>query len=134
MKCPSCKTAELVQICNDMPYTYKGEKMIIRGVTGEWCPSCGEALLDMSESARISRDMRTFNQKVNKQLFSPQEIVKVRERLHLTQQEAATLFGGGVNAFSRYESGKTKPPVALVKLLRLLDKYPELLDELRFTT
>jgi len=25
--------------------------------------------------------------------------------------------GGGVNAFSRYENGKTKPPLALVKLL-----------------
>ncbi len=28
-----------------------------------------------------------------------------------------TIFGGGVNAFSRYENGKTKPPLALVKLL-----------------
>ncbi|MBS0577117.1 MAG: type II toxin-antitoxin system MqsA family antitoxin [Proteobacteria bacterium] len=34
--------------------------------------------------------------------------------------------GSGVNAFSRYETGKTKPPLALVKLLRVLDRHPEL--------
>jgi len=40
-------------------------------------------------------------------------------------------YGGGVNAFSRYENGKTKPPLALVKLFKLLDRHPDLLDELR---
>ena len=31
---------------------------------------------------------------------------------------------------SRYESGKTKPPVALVKLFKLLSKHPELFEEI----
>ena len=47
------------------------------------------------------------------------------------QRQAADIFGGGVNAFSRYETGRTKPPLALVKLLRVLEKHPELLDEIR---
>jgi HTH-type transcriptional regulator/antitoxin MqsA len=34
-----------------------------------------------------------------------------------------------VNAFSRYETGKSKPSVALVKLLKVLDRHPELLKE-----
>ena len=38
---------------------------------------------------------------------------------------------GGVNAFSRYENGKTKPPLALVKLLKVLDWHPDLLSEVR---
>lgn len=42
-----------------------------------------------------------------------------------------TGFGSGVNAFSRYENGKTEPPLALVKLLKLLDRHPELLNEVR---
>jgi len=49
----------------------------------------------------------------------------------LDQREAAEIFGGGVNAFSRYENGKTKPPLALVKLLKVLDLHPELLDEIK---
>ncbi|NCV33245.1 MAG: helix-turn-helix domain-containing protein, partial [Betaproteobacteria bacterium] len=58
-------------------------------------------------------------------------ITRVRRKLDLDQRQAAELFGGGVNAFSRYENGKTKPPLALVKLLKLLDRHPDLLDELR---
>ena len=50
---------------------------------------------------------------------------------HLDQREAAEIFGGGVNAFSRYENGKTKPPLALLKLLKVLDRHPELLEEIK---
>jgi len=32
---------------------------------------------------------------------------------------------------SRHENGKTKPPLALVKLFKLLDRHPELLGEVR---
>ncbi len=38
---------------------------------------------------------------------------------------------GGVNAFSRYENGKTKPPLPLVKLFNLLDRHPDLLGEVK---
>lgn len=46
---------------------------------------------------------------------------------------AMLAFNREVNAFSRYENGKTNPPLALVKLLKLLDRHPELLDEVRAT-
>jgi 4-azaleucine resistance transporter AzlC len=54
---------------------------------------------------------------------------RFERKLDLDQRQAAELFGGGVNAFSRYENGKTKPPLALVKLFKLLDRHPELLNE-----
>ncbi|MBQ9724754.1 MAG: type II toxin-antitoxin system MqsA family antitoxin, partial [Neisseriaceae bacterium] len=44
--------------------------------------------------------------------------------------QAGALFGGGVNAFSRYETGKAQPPVALLKLFKILDKHPELIAEI----
>ncbi len=55
----------------------------------------------------------------------------MRKKLSLDQREAAEIFGGGVNAFSRYENGKTRPPLALVKLLKVLDRHPDLLDEIK---
>ena len=48
----------------------------------------------------------------------------MRKKLDLDQREAAEIFGGDVNAFSRYENGKTKPPLAPAKLLKLLDHLP----------
>jgi HTH-type transcriptional regulator/antitoxin MqsA len=68
------------------------------------------AVLDASESKRTMTLMQAFA---------------------LDQREAAEIFDGGVNAFSRYETGKARPPVALVKLLRVLDRHPELLEEVR---
>jgi len=48
----------------------------------------------------------------------------------LTQQKASEFFGGGVNAFSRYERGETPVPKPLSQLLLLLYIHPDLLLEL----
>ncbi|MNF07420.1 Antitoxin MqsA [compost metagenome] len=63
--------------------------------------------------------------------MDPDFIIAVRKKFDLDQREAGEIFGGGVNAFSRYENGKTRPPVALVKLFKLLDRHPELFEEVR---
>lgn len=131
MKCPVCAAAELVQDTRDLPYTYKGESTVIPAVTGQFCPACGEAVLNMAESQRTSALMLDFNKQVNAAIVDPQFIVSVRKKLALDQREAAEIFGGGVNAFSRYENGKTKPPLALVKLLKMLDRHPDLLAEVK---
>lgn len=65
MKCPSCAAADLVQDTRDMPHTYKGESTIIPAVTGDFCPACGQAVLDMAESTRTSAAMGDFNKQVN---------------------------------------------------------------------
>jgi HTH-type transcriptional regulator/antitoxin MqsA len=114
-----------------MPYTYKNHSTVIPGVTGDFCPNCGEAVLDASESARTSAAMLKFNKQVNASIVDPDFIAVVRKKLALDQREAAEIFGGGVNAFSRYENGKTKPPLALVKLFKVLDRHPDLLNEIR---
>ena len=131
MKCPNCGAAELVHDTRDMPYTYKGEETTIPAVAGDYCPACGEAVLDVGESVRTSALMLDFNKQVNATIVDPAFIVSVRKKLHLDQREAAEIFGGGVNAFSRYETGKTKPPLALVKLLKVLDRHPDLLEEIK---
>ena len=126
-----CAEAELLQDTCDLPYTYKGESTMIPAVTGEFCPACGEVVLDPKESARSSAMMLDFNKQVNAAIVDPEFIVSVRKKLALDQKEAAEIFGGGVNAFSRYENGKTKPPLALVKLLKVLERHPDLLAEVR---
>jgi HTH-type transcriptional regulator/antitoxin MqsA len=131
MKCPICGAAELVHDTRDMPYTYKGETTILPAVTGDFCPACDESLLDADESRRTMNLMLEFNKQVNASIVDPSFIADVRKKLALDQREAAEIFGGGINAFSRYENGKTKPPLALVKLLKLLNRHPDLLEEIR---
>jgi HTH-type transcriptional regulator / antitoxin MqsA len=131
MKCPACGAAELVRDTRDMPYTYKGEMTTIPAVAGDFCPACGEVVMDMADGIRHSAAMLAFNKQVNASIVDPAFIVSVRKKLALDQREAAEIFGGGINAFSRYENGKTRPPLALVKLLKVLDRHPELLNEIR---
>ena len=131
MKCPVCGAAELIHDTRDMPYTYKGETTLIAAVTGDFCASCSEAILDLVESTRTSELMLQFNRQVNSAYVDPDYITKVRKMLDLDQRQAAEIFGGGINAFSRYENGKTKPSLALVKLLKVLERHPDLLSEVR---
>ncbi|WNW12285.1 type II toxin-antitoxin system MqsA family antitoxin [Pseudomonas sp. DTU_2021_1001937_2_SI_NGA_ILE_001] len=131
MKCPFCAVGELAHDIRDLPYLYKGQHTTIDAVNGEFCSECAEAILDTEESTRVSQAMLAFNKQVNASMVDPGFISGVRKKLGLDQREAGEIFGGGVNAFSRYENGKAKPPVALVKLLKVLDRHPELLSEVR---
>lgn len=131
MKCPVCGAAELIHDTRDLPYTYKGESTVIPAVTADFCPACDESITDMTETDRVMSEMQAFHKQVNAAIVDPAFIVHVRKKLALGQREAAEIFGGGVNAFSRYETGKTKPPLALVKLFKLLDRHPDLLNEVR---
>ena len=131
MKCPVCGAAELIHETRDLPYTYKGETTVIAAVTGDFCPACAESILDAAESNRVMREMRAFSKQVNAAIVDPGFITNVRKKLDLDQREAAEIFGGGINAFSRDENGKTKPPLALVKLFKLLDRHPDLLNEVK---
>ena len=131
MKCPECGAAALIHDTRDLPYSYKGESTAIPAVTAQFCPACDESVTDMAETERVMREMQAFNKQVNSAIVDPSFIVEVRKKLDLGQREAGEIFGGGINAFSRYENGKTKPPLALVKLLKVLDRHPDLLDEVR---
>lgn len=133
MKCPACGAAELAHDFRDVPYIYKGETTAIPDVEGEFCSACGEVVMDRAAADRCSASMLDFHKQVNASIVDPAFIACVRRKLALDQREAAEIFGGGVNAFSRYENGKTKPPLALVKLLKVLDRHPELLNEVRST-
>jgi HTH-type transcriptional regulator / antitoxin MqsA len=59
------------------------------------------------------------------------DIRRIRKNLKLTQAELSKVVGIGKVAFSRYERGETKPPTPLVKLLKLVERHPDLLAEIR---
>ena len=131
MKWLVCGSDDLVYDTRDIEHRYRGMMTTIPHVRGKFCSSCDDATLDPSESKRVSDAMLSFNREVNAVLGDPDFISGVRKKLNLNQGEAGEIFGGGVNAFSRYETGTTKPPLALVKLFKVLDKHPELLNEIR---
>lgn len=131
MKCPNCNQTELVAEVRTLTHSYKGNHLDIHNVRGQFCRACDEAILDADTSRRVSGEMVAFNKQINAAFVEPSFVSRVRKKLALDQRQAAQIFGGGVNAFSRYETGKTKPPVPLLQLLFLLDRHPELLAEIK---
>jgi HTH-type transcriptional regulator/antitoxin MqsA len=64
------------------------------------------------------RTMLAFRKQVDG-LLSCSEILALRKRYGLNQQQAARLFGGGPVAFSKYENDDVAHSEAMDKLLRL---------------
>jgi len=126
--CPACASGKLVRETRTARYEYRGE---IRDYeqSGDWCSSCEEAVLTGDDMAATEELLLDFMRQVEQRQAG--ELARIRRKLKLTQKQAAALTGGGHNAFSRYERGEAKPLPAIMHLFRLLDRHPELLDELR---
>ncbi len=113
----------------DIPFEYKHENVVVEQVRGWFCSSCNEAIFADGEGVRYAAEIDRFVLEVDARLAD--ELRRIRRKLHLTQKEAAKLFGGGVNSFSEYERGVTRPAKSTVVLLKILDKHPGLVDEVR---
>ena len=130
--CASCGHHEVAKTVMDIPHSFMGKKTSIPAIECCVCPECSEIFFENEAWAKLDGAMLRFNGEVAAALgISPEYIRQVRKKLNLGQKEAGKLLGGGANAFSRYETGKTPPPVPLVKLLRILDSHPELLPMVR---
>lgn len=113
----------------------RGETLSVRGMerrvddlSGWECRMCGEVELDPGCSDRYTDAGDELVVAVRKMVG--QEMKRIRRKLQLSQKEAVGLLsGGGHNAFSRYERGEVLPPKALALLMRLLDRYPHLLED-----
>ena len=128
-QCGSCGAGGMVRAVRDVSRDFRGQTVTIAAVDGWHCQTCGE--VEFASKAEAKRFFAKAQKEQQAIIQSEAERVRLwRKRLGLTQKRAADLFGGGVNAFSEYERGKTQPSKSTVLLLKLLDKHPELLKEI----
>lgn len=127
--CLHCEDGnELAHEQRDLVFSYRDHKMVVPAVAGWHCRTCGECEFDPGEAARYSVAIDAFSAEVDREIAAT--VRAIRKRLGLKQAEAGRLFGGGINAFSEYERGRTHPHRSTLLLLKLLDRHPELLGEL----
>ncbi len=127
-QCPVCGKGRLNRKTVHQTFIYKGKKFRYEQ-PGLYCDNCKEGVLDNSDMEAVESTLFDFRAKVDGYLTTG-EIRRIRKKLNLTQRKAGEFFGGGHNAFSRYESGLARPPKSTDRLLRLLDKRPELLSDM----
>lgn len=107
---------------------HHGMSVTVEALSGWRCAECGEVEFDPESAERYGAAGDDLVQRDRER--QSREIRRIRRKLGLTQAAAARLTGGGHNAFSRYERGEATPLPAVINLLRLLDKHPELLRDL----
>ncbi len=128
MKCPACGAREMQVKERDETLSYGGQALTLHAMRGEFCPACGEGVWDASSYRRYAEAQTALMRGAKEDLSA--DIRRIRRSLKLTQTQLAQIFGVGKVAFSRYERGETRPPMPVVKLLRLIERHPELLKEM----
>lgn len=125
--CPFCGEGHLSHKSKDVEYKYKGHTLLI-SQPGTYCSSCEEAILKPADLKHTRVDLQAFRARVDG-ILEPKEVRRIRKALGLRQKEAGQVFGGGHNAFSRYELGELSLPKPVSILLKLLDKHKDLRKE-----
>ena len=129
MNCPFCNGSSVKSRSDHREDVKIGRRTIsVDGLRHYVCANCGESFMTPDQhDANLKRIKAATASLVP---ISPKEIREIRSRIGLSQSEAQRIFGGGANAFSKYENGKVVPAESLAKLLRLAADIPEVLRRL----
>ena len=129
-RCVNCETRKGMTRFEGETFTidHAGMTATVKALSGWRCGACGEVEFDANSARRYAAagDELVLRERARQS----KEIRRIRRKLGLSQVAAERLTGGGHNAFSRYERGEAAPLPAVINLLRLLDKHPELLKDL----
>ena len=129
MRCPACDHPEMVAVTRDETLSFGEQSLTLHAMHGDFCPSCGEGVWDAESYRRYTEAQRGLVRAAKGDVGA--DIRRIRKSLKITQAELAAAFGLGKVAFSRYERGETRPPATIMKLLRLIERHPDLLAEIR---
>ena len=109
--------------------TYKGESITF-DMPGWYCDQSEEGIHTGTDMKISDRVLNRLKARVEG-LLEPEEIKRIRKKLHITQEIAGLLIGGGPRAFQKYESGDLLPSRAINSALVLLDHNPKSLTLLK---
>lgn len=102
--------------------TYKGESITF-DMPGWYGVQPNEGVFEPDDMKISDRALNRLKARAEG-LLGPEEIRRIRKKLHLSQESAGALIGGGPRAFQKYETGELLPSRAISSALALLDHDP----------
>jgi HTH-type transcriptional regulator/antitoxin MqsA len=126
--CKLCKSEDVSDYVEVEEITYKGSTLQV-SIAYSLCNSCDREFISKPQILQNEAALRAAKKDYDG-LLSSEEIIRARRTLSLTQEQAARVFGGGRNAFSKYERGEVSQSVAMDKLIRICLNHREVFHEL----
>lgn len=127
--CPDCESGQLRLETYSDEVEYRDHTIRLDGLQCLVCDNCEAEIFRPEQIRQNDRIISEAKRRADGLLLAG-EIRSIRKSFALTQHQAAEIFGGGANAFSKYERGEVIQSVAMDRLLRLVARYPVLLVEL----
>ena len=126
--CPACKLGHLHPASRVRKFSPHGQTVQVELLTS-LCDHCG---VETTRAAQHKENLsRLAMRKVHYgALLMGEDILALRKRYGLTQQDASRIFGKGKIAFSRYENEVTYPDESTTLLLQLAIDSPSVMKSL----
>lgn len=128
--CPICEKGFLEEITYVDDLEIRGKEVRVEGLVLSICSHCSEETMStaqMRANNKLVAQIKFAKVEAARDaqgLLSGEKIRALRETLGVTQQQAAHIFGGGANAFSKYERGETVQSEIMDRLLRISIEVP----------
>lgn len=116
--CPICGEGHVTDHVDQVESEYKGRTAMLP-MHYQICDTCHSDFAGAAEGKKNKRAIMAFRKSVDG-LLTGTEIVALRKKYQLTQDQAAKLFGGGPVAFSKYENDDVSQSEPMDSLLRLV--------------
>lgn len=123
--CPKCKSEKVSVFKYQDTVDFRGLEFDADDLDASKCILCNHTWETKaqikSNQQKIKATYGIHRDKLREQqgLLSAVEISNIRSYFNLNQREAALIFGGGYNAFNKYESGEVLQSLAMDRLLKL---------------
>ena len=126
--CKLCKSEDVSDYVESEEISYKGSTLQV-SIAYSLCNNCDREFISKPQILQNEAALRAAKKDYDG-LLSSEEIIQARRKLSLTQEQASRVFGGGRNAFSKYERGEVSQSVAMDKLIRVCLNHREIFHEL----
>lgn len=128
MRCPICDAGELIVSESKRAVEIEGSSLEIP-VRSHACNACGMVQATDEDARANARAMRKATKEARRQLTGI-EVRQIRQRLCITQEQSARIFGGGPVAFSKYENDEIVQSESMDRLIWLVGQFPWLIGSL----
>jgi HTH-type transcriptional regulator/antitoxin MqsA len=121
--CPFCEKGTLEPSTRVEVIEHDGKQLSVHGFQFSVCGICHEEMV-RADDAKANQKLIADAILAADGKLTTCDLKCMRLRHSLRQEDAANLFGGGQNAFSKYERGEVMPSKPMDLLIRVYDAVP----------